>query len=305
MTKKEVSFKHNQIEIAGELYLPKDFDESKKYPAIVVTHPGGGVKEQVAGLYADKLKDNGFITLTFDAAYQGQSGGEPRYLEDPASRVEDISCAINYLVTLNYVDENRIGALGICAGGGYTMNAVQTEARIKAAAGVSTVNFGCLIREGLGCTQSVEDLQKLLKEVGEESTKEARGSQMRYVGIAPEKADEITDDMPVLYKEGYDYYHTSRGCNPQAPSIMPFISFKLLARFDAFEFIDTVSPRPILLIAGTNADTLYFSQIAYDKAKEPKELFLIEGATHIDLYDKPQYVEPAVKKLTEFFEKNL
>lgn len=291
--------------MAGELYLPESFNENKKYSAIVVTHPGGGVKEQVAGLYAAKLAEKGFVTMTFDALYQGQSGGEPRYLEDPSCRVNDIRCAIDYLDSLPYVDENKIGALGICAGGGYTMSAAQTETRIKAAAGVSTANFGILVRNGLGNTQSVEELQKLLNEVGKQRTREAQGEKIKYVGIVPENPNELTKDTPVLYKEGYEYYHTPRGSYPTAPSIMPFISFGYLASFDAFEFIETISPRPILLIAGTEADTLYFSEDAYSKAKTPKELFTISGATHVDMYDKPQYVEPAVEKLNEFFNRYL
>lgn len=303
--KEKIYFNNNGLKMAGEIYTPDNFDKNKQYPAIVVTHPGGGVKEQTAGTYACKLAQNGFITLAFDASYQGESEGNPRYLENPHERVNDIRCAIDYLVTLPYVDENNIGALGICAGGGYTMSAVQTEFRIKAAAAVSCANFGKLIRDGLGDTQSVENLQKLLKEVGEERTKIARGEDIRYTGIVPETIIELTPETPTLYKEGYDYYRTPRAQCPDAPSITPFISFGYLCSFDAFEFIDTVSPRPILLIAGSKADTLYFSEVAMKKAKEPKELFIVEGATHVDMYDKPQYVEQAVNKLTEFFNKYL
>lgn len=139
---KKVTFKKLGLNIAGLLFLPNNFDEKNQYPAIVVTHPGGGVKEQCSSLYAWNLAKNGYIALAFDASHQGESEGLPRYLEDPTSRVEDIRSAVDFLVSLNYVDENKIGAMGICAGAGYTMNAIQTDLRIKAAAGNKYLEYG-------------------------------------------------------------------------------------------------------------------------------------------------------------------
>lgn len=147
--KSDVKFKNNTILLAGNLYVPSEFDEAKKYPAIVVSHPGGGVKEQAAGLYADKLAELGFVTLAFDASNQGESEGTPRYFEDPYARTEDVRAAVDYLTTLSFVDTDNIGALGICAGGGYTVAVSQTERRIKAVATVSMVDIGSLFGEGL------------------------------------------------------------------------------------------------------------------------------------------------------------
>ena len=168
-----VTFPNAGIEIVGNLHRPADFDPDKKYPAVVVTHPFGAVKEQVSTLYAEKLTAAGFITLAFDASYQGESGGEPHFSERPASRVEDIRCAVDFLTTRPEVDPERIGALGICAGGGYSVNAAQTEHRIKAVAGVSTFDIGSARRSGIGGSVSPERRREILQEVGQRRTLEA------------------------------------------------------------------------------------------------------------------------------------
>ena len=161
--------------MAGEIYFPEDFDTEKKYPSIVVTHPGNGVKEQVAGLYARLLSERGFVTLAFDASHQGESEGLPRYLEDPTARVEDIRCAIDFLVTLPYIDEERIGAMGICAGAGYSINAAQTEYRIKAVAGISTWDVGDSQRNGFAQCWTEEEKRQMFRGVALQRTREARG----------------------------------------------------------------------------------------------------------------------------------
>lgn len=167
---KKVFFKKFDLKIAGLLFLPDNFDESKKYPAIVVTHPGGGVKEQCSSLYAWNLARNGYVALAFDASHQGESEGMPRCLEDPTSRVEDIRSAVDYLTSLKYVDVERIGAMGICAGGGYTINAIQTEFRIKAAAGISTWDVGDSAKNGFPGVDIPDFMHKLLKEVADART---------------------------------------------------------------------------------------------------------------------------------------
>lgn len=172
---KKVSFKKYDLNIAGLLFLPDNLKETEKYPAIVVTHPGGGVKEQCSSLYAWNLARNGYIALAFDASHQGESEGLPRYLEDPTSRVEDIRSVVDFLVSLDYVDENKIAAMGICAGAGYTLNAIQTEARIKAAAGISTWDVGDSAKNGFPGVNIENYMQKLLNEVAVARTKEARG----------------------------------------------------------------------------------------------------------------------------------
>ncbi len=300
---KKVTYKKYNLNIAGLMFYPSNFDENKKYPSIVVTHPGGGVKEQCSSLYAWNLAQKGYITLAFDATYQGESEGYPRYLEDPTSRVEDIRASIDYLVTLPFVDENKIGAMGICAGGGYTMNAIQTEARIKAAAGISTWDVGDSAKNGFPGVNIDNFMQKLLNEVAIARTDEARGKAPKYWHYVPQSEDEIDENTSVIQKEAYEYYRTNRCYYPTSHNKYLVSSNDKLAGWDAFAHIDTVSPRPLLFIVGSNADTLYFTNDAYSRALEPKEIFTIEGATHIDLYDKPQYTSKVVEKLGEFFDK--
>ncbi|MCY1083418.1 alpha/beta hydrolase [Archangium lansingense] len=296
-----VTFPSKGITVVGNLFIPNRIDRSRKHAALVTVHPFGGVKEQTSGLYAAKLAEQGFITLAFDASYQGESGGEPRLMEVPAARVEDIRAAVDYLSNHPLVDENRIGALGICAGGGYALNATQTEMRIKAVAAVSTFNLGAARREGVGGTISYEERVRRLQEVGRQRAREARGEPLKLVPVVPDTAAEITETTPTLYREGYEYYRTSRAQHPNSPNRYVFTTLGLQMAFFPFEQIETISPRPILLIGGSKADTLYWSQEAYAMAREPKELIVIEGATHIDMYDKEQFVTPAVTKLTDFF----
>jgi fermentation-respiration switch protein FrsA (DUF1100 family) len=302
----KVSFPHNAITMVGNLFLPANFDKSKKYAAIVCTHPFGSIKEQASGHYAEKLVEQGFIALAYDASHYGESGGEPRQYEVPGDRVEDIRCAVDYLSIHPQVDPDRIGALGICAGGGYTVNAAQTEYRIKAVATVSAFDVGSARREGVprGMISEEQRIQRL-KDVGTQRTREAAGAPHRMIYFVPKSAAEINENTPELYREGYDYYCTPRAQHPNAPGKYVFTSLGLQMAFSAFDQVETISPRPLLMIVGSKADTLYFSREAIEKAKDPKELFVIPGATHIDMYDKPQFVTPAVGKLTEFFGKAL
>lgn len=291
--------------IAANLFKPANFDTSKKYPAIVITHPIGGVKEQTAGLYALRLAEQGFITLAYDASYQGDSGGEPRLMELPTARVDDISGSVDFLSTHPQVDANRIGSLGICGGGGYVLNAAQTELRIKAVATVSAADIGDLRRNGLANSRNYEERVKLLQDAAAQRSREARGDSIRLTATVPESTKDFTASTPVMYREGYEYYRTVRGQHPNAPGRAVFSTLPAQMAFFAFDQVETISPRPILMIAGGNADSLYFSENAYKKANEPKELFLVPRATHIDMYDKPQYVTPAVEKLTGFFGRHL
>jgi len=306
VTVQKVSYPHGQHQVVGNLFLPPGYDEAKKYPAIIVTHPFGGVKEQTAGLYARKLAEQGFIALAYDASHYGESGGEPRLYEVPGDRVEDIRCGVDYLSIHPQVDENRIGALGICAGGGYTVNAAKTEYRIKAVATVSCFDVGSARREGVprGLITYEQRVQRL-EEIGAQRTREARREPLRLINFVPASADEITPETPELYREGYDYYCTPRAQHPNAPGRYVFTSLGLQMAFFPFEQVETISPRPLLMIAGSEADTRYFSEEAIAKAKEPKELFVIPGATHIDLYDRPQFVPQVVSKLTDFYAKHL
>ncbi len=290
--------------IVANLFKPAGFNASRQYAAIVVTHPFGGVKEQTSGLYAQHLAEQGFITLAYDASYQGESGGQPRLMEVPAQRLDDISCAIDSLVKHPQVDAGRIGSLGICAGGGYALCNATTEMRVKAVAAVSTFNLGEARREGMG-TISYEERMKRLRDAAEARSREARGEAIRLVPVVPDSAASFTENTPQLYREGYDYYRTPRAQHPNSPNRYVFSSLPLQMAFFPFDQLDTISPRPLLVIAGSKADTLFWSEEVYKKAKDPKELHIVEGATHIDMYDRPQFVTPAVAKLTAFFGSHL
>jgi len=300
---RSVHFQSKGIAIAGDLYTPPtNLEVNRKRATIVVSHPFGGVKEQTAGLYAKILAEHGFITLAFDAAYQGASGGEPRYLEDPYQRVEDIKSSVTYLSTLDEVDPERIGALGICASGGYVPFAAQTDRRIKAVATVSAADMGRLFREGLGGGQSKEDLIKGLEQAGKERVLEAKGAKPRLEHIVPADPKEAPPNLPALYREGSLYYRTPRGGHPNSVNWFTFRSVDVIATYSSYALNDLISPHPLLMIAGSNADTLYFSQDAIARAQEPKELFVVDGKTHIDLYDD---TEQTIPKLVDFMATHL
>jgi fermentation-respiration switch protein FrsA (DUF1100 family) len=302
--KTNVSFLSNGLKLAGHLYTPDDLQPGEQRPAIVVAHPFGGVKEQTAGLYAAKLAAKGLIALAYDASYQGESAGEPRYLEDPFVRAEDIKSAVDFLANHASVNSQRIGALGICASGGYVPFAAQTDRRIRAVATVSAADIGLLYREGLGGHGTPEQLKQLLEQVSEQRTREARGEPVRIDPIVAETAD-INAETPTLFREGSDYYRTPRAQHPNSPNKYVFTSIGRIAAYSSYDHIDLISPHPLLMIAGSEADTRYFSEMAIEKALEPKELVLIEGASHIDLYDKEQFVGPAVEKMVGFFKQYL
>lgn len=303
--KKSITFKSHGLNLAGNLFLPNDYKVGEKRPAVVVVHPFGGVKEQTAGLYAERLAQKGFITLAFDASYQGESEGLPRFLEDPFMRAEDIKSAVSFLTVCDEVDPKRIGALGICAAGGYVPYVAQTEQRLKAVATISGADMGMLFREGLGGGGDEETLKAMLEAAGQDRTEVAKGKAPRLEHIVPNSLDDITANTPRMYKEGYEYYRTPRGQHKNSQNWYVFQAVDKIAAYSSYDRVDLISPRPILMIAGTEADTLYFSKLAIEKAKEPKELFLIEGASHIDLYDKEQYVAPIVEKLDRFFHQYL
>lgn len=302
-TFRAVSFKNNSLKLAGNLYLPVGFDKSKKYPAIVVVHPGGGVKEQTAGVYAEKLAESGFVALAFDASFQGASEGEPRFLDNPMNRVGDIYSAVDYLVTLPYVEANQIGGLGICAGSGATVKAAMTERRIKAIATVSAVDVGAASRKGWDGKASAADQIATLDAVAKQRTAEALGDEPVYIPYVPEVGDKTA---PLDLQEAADYYRTSRGGHPNSPNKMLLTSMSYLISFNGFDQADQLLTQPLLLIAGSNAESLWHSEELFSKAaSKEKELYIIKGATHMDLYDGEKDVPEIAKKLTEFFDKNL
>lgn len=301
----KVTFNNAGIQMAGNLYLPANYDSSKTYPAIVVAHPWAGVKEQTSGLYAQQLANKGFVTLAYDASHYGESGGEPRYLENPAERVQDIRSAVGYLARLPQVDKDRIGAVGVCAGGGYTLHEAQTDLRVKAVAGVVAYDIGDATRNGIqGAPVSAEDRQQLLQGVAKQLNREAAGDPVLVQPLLPSR-DQLKADTNNFVREATEYYLTPRGEHPNSVSRYVVTSPGLHMAYYPLEHMELISPRPVLLVAGERAETLKFSEAAFAKADGPKELFVIPGASHFDLYDKPQYVTPAVEKLAEFFSKHL
>ncbi|KAE8137368.1 alpha/beta-hydrolase [Aspergillus pseudotamarii] len=298
-----VTFKSGVWRVTANLYRPTPKASlNRKKAAIVVGHPFGSVKEQTSGLYAERLSKEGFVTLAFDAAHYGESEGEPRYLEDPYQRVEDFKAAVTFLTTLDDVDPERIGVLGICAAGAYVSFAASTDVRMKAVAAVSSLEMGRFFRDGLGNTQSTDQLRQGLAHAAKQRNTEGAGGELEVAPIAPTSLDE---NAPQLYREGYDYYRTARAKHPRATSVFVTRSLELCASYDSYAFIHLISPRPLLLIAGTKADTMYYSEEAYLKAAEPKQLVRVEGATHMDLYDNEQYLPGVIEKLVDFMDKHL
>lgn len=300
-----VKFASGSETISGNLYLPAHYDAAKKYPAIVVSHPWGGVKEQTAGLYAQRLAKEGFVTLAYDASHYGQSTGEPRDYEDPAARLRDIRSAVGYLENRPEVKSGAVGTLGICAGGGYTLHEAQFDPRVKATASVVAYDIGGATRHGIdGAEVTPEQFQATMKAVADEWNRVEKGEAPKVFPLLPDKKDwtDMTDDFT---KEAYSYYREPRGMSPNATNKFHFGSLGLFAGYYPLEHMEAISPRPVLIIAGEKAQTLRFSKEAYEKAKEPKELMVVPGATHFAMYDKEEFVGPNVKKLAEFFKKNL
>lgn len=299
--RKVVFLRSNNIVLAGNLFLPEDFDVNKRYPTVISVHPAGSVKEQSSGLYAYKLAEHGFVTLAFDSAYAGESGGVPFLSEAPYERVEDIRYAVDYLVTLPFVDENRIGALGICAGGGYVIATAPTDRRIRAVAGVSAADIGAANRNGWLNNRSVEEQIAILEDVSAQRTCEARGEPLMEVYMTPEPTAETAPS----FVEGYEYYRTPRAWHPRANNRYLRRSQATKMAFSAIENIYLLT-QPVLLIVGEKADSGWQTRRFYEHLPEGnKEVFTIAGASHIDLYDKPEYVNPAVLKLAAFFADNL
>ncbi|SFY44909.1 alpha/beta hydrolase [Paracoccus ferrooxidans] len=300
---KSVTFRNGALEMAAHLHLPAGFDESKTYPAIVVTHPAGGVKEQTAGIYAGKLAAEGFVAIAFDASCQGESTGEPRQLENPHARVEDISAAVDYLTTLPYVDRDRIGAMGICAGGAYTVTAAMSDRRIKAVGAVSATNYGAILRNGWEGRDDLTGAFAMLENAANARTAEANGAETGYYPIVPQKPEDAPNaDLA----EAVEYYRTPRAQCASSPSIAPVRSLAQLVTFDAFHLVDLFLTQPIQIVAGEDAGTRWISEDLFRRAaSKDKHLHIVPGASHLGLYDKPDLVGEAMAKLGPFFRARL
>ncbi|WDF65523.1 alpha/beta hydrolase [Flavobacterium sp. KACC 22763] len=306
MSQKKVSFKNSNngnISMSAVINFPEGFNETKKHTAIVVSHPGGGVKEQTSGLYAKKLSEMGFLTIAYDASYQGESTGEPRQLENPYIRTEDVSAVIDYLTTLPYVDQQNIGAMGICAGAGYTANAAINDHRIKAVGMVSAVNIGSMFRNGWENNVKDADALPYLIAGSNARTNDASGAAIATMPLAPMKEE----DAPNAELRGaWEYYHTPRCQYPTAPGFATARSLSQIISYDAYNKAEAFFTQPLLAVVGSNAGSAWMSDdLLHRAASADKTKYIVKGADHMDLYDKQSYVNEAALELSAFFKKNL
>jgi uncharacterized protein len=295
-----VTYTLRGLEIAANVYTPADYDPDGEFPAITVAHPNGGVKEQTAGRYAQRLAEQGYITIAADASYQGASGGEPRSVDKPFYRTDDIHGMADFIAGYAGVEVDRLGALGICGGGGYTLKAAQSDKRFKAVATVSMFNSGRVRRNGMQDSQ-LDTIQERLQRASAARAQEAAGGEILYAGDADLTDEEIAAQPFDLYRQGYEYYWKTHA-HPCSTFKYTMSSLLDLMAFDATDQIELID-KPLLMIAGSKADTRYMSEDALPKATgtNDKELFLIEGARHIETYWVDEYVDAALDKLTAFY----
>jgi len=295
-------------EIAADLHFPPDFNEATRYPAIISAHPIGSCKEQTSGnVYGEALAKAGFVVIAFDASFQGASGGEPRFIEDPSLRVEDFRHVADYLVTLPYVDSDRIGVLGICGGGGYSINAAMTERRIKAVGTVVGANYGRLMRGNLSNLDPIG----LLDRIAVQRTAEARGAEWHADDLLPSSVIAARDagvhEIDVL--EATEYYRSPRGAKPHGLNRSLLSHQAAAIGWDAFHLAEVLLTQPLMAVVGDKPGAFGSyrdgCEIVERAASRDKELVVAEGWSHYDLYDKPEPVGIALDKLIPFYRKHL
>ncbi|MDP0927956.1 alpha/beta hydrolase [Paracoccus onubensis] len=295
-------------DIAADIHFPPNFDKSKKYPAIISAHPIGSCKDQTSGnVYGEALAKEGFVVIAFDRSFQGASGGEPRSVEDPTQAVEDFRRVADYLVTLPYVDEDRIGVLGICGGGGYAINAAMTERRIKAVGTVTGANYGRLMRGNFTALNPIAALEAMAKQ----RTAEARGEPVKVDDLLPPSPEEakrlgVTDRDPF---EATEYYRTPRGQKPNGLNRSVPSHQAAAVGWDAFHLAEVLLTQPLCVVVGDKVGAFGAyrdgCEIIERAASKKKELVVVEGWSHYDLYDKPEPVKLALGKLVPFYKENL
>ncbi|MEX0269611.1 alpha/beta hydrolase [Leptolyngbyaceae cyanobacterium UHCC 1019] len=307
VTMQKVTFKNQyNMQVAGALFIPKTLNQTAKNAAIIVGHPMGAVKEQSSNLYAQKLAEQGFVTLSLDLSFWGESEGRTRNAVLPDMYAEDFSAAIDFLGTRPFIDRNRIGVLGICGSGSFVISAAKIDPRMKAIATVSMYDMGAAYRNGLKHSTTLEQRQKAIAEAAEQRYVEFTGGETKYTGGTVHELNETTHP---IQREFYDFYRTPRGeytptsSSPQLTTHPTLTSIVKFGNFYPFNDIETISPRPMLFITGAEAHSREFSEDAYKRAAEPKELYIVPNAGHVDLYDRVNLIP--FDKLTSFFNQHL
>ena len=307
VTVQKVNFKNQyQMNVSGNLFIPKNLDTKTMSPAIVVGHPMGAVKEQSANLYATKMAEKGFVTLSLDLSFWGESEGLPRNAVSPDIYAEDFSAAVDFLGTRPFIDKERIGALGICGSGSFVISAAKIDPRMKAIATVSMYDMGAANRNGLKHGQTLEQRKEIITQAAQQRYVEFTGGETLYTSGTVHQLDENTHP---IQREFYDFYRTPRGeytpaSSSKALTTHPTLTSNIkLMNFYPFNDIETISPRPMLFITGADAHSREFSEEAYKLAGQPKELVIIPGAGHVDLYDRVDLIP--FDKLASFFQSNL
>ena len=303
----KVTFKNQyKMNIAGNLYLPKDMDKSKKHAAIIVGHPMGAVKEQSADLYAVKMAERGFVTMSVDLAFWGGSDGQPRNAVAPELYAETFSAAVDYLGTGPFADREKIGAIGICGSGSFAISAAKIDPRLKAVATISMYDMGAANRNGLNHSLTLAQRKQIIADAAEQRYVDFQGGATKYTSGT---VHEITEKSNSIEREFYDFYRTPRGeftpagSSPLLTTHPTLSSNTKFMNFYPFNDIETISPRPLLFITGDQAHSKEFSEDAYKRAAEPKELYYVAGAGHVDLYDRVELIP--FDKLESFFKANL
>ncbi len=303
----KVTFKNQyKMNIAGNLYLPKDMDKSKKHAAIIVGHPMGAVKEQSADLYAVKMAERGFVTMSVDLAFWGGSDGQPRNAVAPELYAETFSAAVDYLGTGPFADREKIGAIGICGSGSFAISAAKIDPRLKAVATISMYDMGAANRNGLNHSLTLAQRKQIIADAAEQRYVEFQGGATKYTSGT---VHEITEKSNPIEREFYDFYRTPRGeftpagSSPLLTTHPTLSSNTKFMNFYPFNDIETISPRPLLFITGDQAHSKEFSEDAYKRAAELKELYYVAGAGHVDLYDRVELIP--FDKLESFFKANL
>ena len=303
----KVAFKNQyQMNVAGNLFTPKTLNRNGRASAIIVGHPMGAVKEQSANLYATMMAERGFVAMSMDLPFWGESEGRTRNLVSPDMYAEAFSAAVDYLGTQGFVDRSRIGAIGICGSGSFVISAAKIDPRMKAIATVSMYDMGAANRNALRRSQTVDQRKAIIAEAAELRYAEFTGSEAKYTGGT---VHELNANTHPIQREFYDFYRTPRGeftpkGSPPGVTTHPTLTSNTkFMNFYPFNDIETISPRPMLFITGDQAHSREFSEDAYKRAAEPKELVYVPGAGHVDLYDRVNLIP--WDKLESFFNRHL